>query len=188
LLPYDPDTIDKGGNVDAGAWIALGSLIVASFALVISFVGQRGAGKTAARSERLADEAAEHSRRSADAVERMASALEQQALARERNSLTPGVVWTLDHQQGDTYMVTNVGRAPAYDVHVDTGDIPIVRGADRDQEVIPPDGFLKFMAAVSFGTTDDTITISWAESPGGSTRHQWARPLPPRPQPPRRIR
>lgn len=150
-------------------WQAIGvvvSGVIAIVALVVSVIGQRASDA--------------HAKRSADAAERMAAALERQYLERERASDTPGVAWRLEHFQGDTYMLTNVGRAPAYRVHVDTGDISIVRG-EMDHEEIDADGWIKFLAALSLGTTDDTITVTWADSPHSEPSHDWKRPLPPRP-------
>jgi hypothetical protein len=158
------------GPVDLGDIGSVGSAAIALLALLVAIVGQR-----------KADAAVDHARRSADAAERMATALEDRAVERERLSEAPGVVWRLEHFQGDSYVLTNAGRAPAYEVHVDTGDIPIVRGTERDQAVIEADGFLKFMAARSMGTKDDTITVTWADEQGSSRRHRWARPLPPKP-------
>jgi hypothetical protein len=150
-------------------WQAVGVLVssvLAVVAIVVSVVGQRASDA--------------HAKRSADAAERMASALERQSLERERTSDTPGVAWRLEHFNGDTYMLTNVGRAPAYRVHVDTGDISVVRG-DMDHNAVDADGWIKFLAVLTLGTTDDTITVTWADSPGGDRTHEWKRPLPPRP-------
>lgn len=143
----------------------IASTVMAIVAIVVSVFGQR-------RADALAE-------RSAAATERMAKALEGRALEDEHRSPTPDAAWKLQHFQGDTYLLTNAGRATAYDVHVDTGDL-VVRG-EHDHERIEPDGFAKFLAVRTWGTRDDTITVTWSTTPGGSDRHTWQRPLPPRP-------
>lgn len=100
-------------------------------------------------------------------------------IERERDSGTPGVVWTLDHFSGDAYILRNAGRAPAYDVRITTGDL-IGRGELEHQEV-EPDDQIKLVLVRSMATADDTITVSWAEQPSG-LRKEWRRYVAPRSQ------
>lgn len=168
--------------MDAGDIGSLGSASVALIALGVAVWGQRKASASEGHARRSADaveESAGHARRSADAVERMAAALENQAVEMERSSPTPGVAWTLEHFQGDTYLLTNAGRGRAFDVEVDTGDLAMVRG-DLTRGEMAPGEALKFMTVVTFGTTNDNITVTWSDHPG-TERHRWSRPLPPRP-------
>jgi len=71
-------------------------------------------------------------------------------------------------------------RRPGRRLHLDLGDIQIARG-ELDLAVLRAGEAHKFMAARTMGTANDTVTISWLESPTSPKRQQWARPLPPRP-------
>ncbi len=142
-------------------WEAAGvvaATVMSAVAVVVSFWGQRKATAEA--------------RRAADAAERSAEAA-------ERSAPTAGVGWGLVHFQNDGYLLTNEGRAPAYDVRVDLGRS--ILGAVPEVAVVEPDDFVKFNATRIIATGDDTVTVTWVEKPGGGTRSRWSRPLPPRP-------
>ncbi len=90
-------------------------------------------------------------------------------------------------------MLTNAGDADAYEVHVDTGDLRAVpmMGDDLDRKRLEAGQGIRFAASVTFGTTDDTVTVTWADEPGRTERRSWSRPLPPappEPSVPRRVR
>lgn len=151
--------------MDAQGWVAAISLLISVIALVFSTIGQRRANASAERA--------------ANAAERMADALERQAIEAEQASGTPGVAWELEHFQRDAYTLTNVGRAPAYEVKLDLGDIRISRGA-LEHDVITADGQVKFIASRTLGVRDGTVTVSWAAEPGSTQRSEWKRLLPPK--------
>jgi ABC-type protease/lipase transport system fused ATPase/permease subunit len=152
------------------SWFALvisaGALLVA----VLSYRRDRKASREAATS---ADRAAARADEAVEAQKRMAGALEAQ-------SSPPAAAWCLEHFQGDSYLLTNSGSASAYQVHLDLGDIRIVRG-ELDSALLRAGDAHKFMAARAMGTANDTVTVSWLDSPTSPQRHRWARPLPPRP-------
>ena len=91
------------------------------------------------------------------------------AEALEAQLPTSVVAWTLEPLQGDAYLLTNGGTANAYQVHLDLGDIQIVRG-ERDLEILRPGEARQFIAARSMGTANDTVTVSWLESPTSTKR------------------
>lgn len=136
-----------------------------------SLLGQRKADRAARRSAGAAD-------RSAGAAERMATALELRALEDERRAPTPNVVWRLEHFQNDAYLLTNAGRAPAYEVTVSAGDM--ITDDLPDGITMRADDAVKFIAARTMVTRDDTITVDWSPRPGAQ-RESWSRPLPPKP-------
>ena len=151
-------------------WFALvisaGALLVA----VLSYRRDRGASREAAAS---AERSAARADEAVAAQKRMAEALEAQ--------LPPSsATWCLEHFQGDSYLLTNSGTASAYQVHLDLGDIQIVRG-ELNPALLRTGDAHKFMAARTMGTVNDTVTVSWRDSPTSSQGRQWARPLPPRP-------
>jgi hypothetical protein len=108
----------------------------------------------------------------------MAETLERRAVESERTSDRPGVAWTLEHLQGVAFLLTNVGRAPAFDVHIGLHPTVNLVGDDLDHDAIGPSGAVKFFASLSLATKDDTVTVSWTERPGGPTL-TWRRPFPP---------
>ncbi len=140
------------------------------------------AGQRADRAHATADAATAAAERSAAATERMAQALEAQSAAAARAAPTPQAAWTLEHSVGDSYLLTNVGTATAYDVDVGTGDMVVrVPPGTWPRAELPPDDAVKVLAARTMGTRDDTVTLTWATELGGGDRKTWRRPLPPKP-------
>ena len=150
----------------------------------------RASAERANRAQQTADDAAEAANRPAAASESLAAATERMAKALEREARTaaregpiPQAAWTLAHNQGDTYLLNNVGTAVAYDVHVDTGDMVVrVPSGTWPRAEMSPDDAMKVLAVRTMGTKDDTVTVTRASEPGGSERHTWTRPLPPKPR------
>ena len=144
--------------MDVGGWGSLGSAIIALIALARSIHAQRKAG-----------EAVRHAARSADAAERMAKALESSVEL-------PSVHWKLEQTSTSNYLLTNDGRATAYDVELDTGDMatfPVGGGVPR---VMEPEACRQFHMFISLGTTNSDVTVTWADVPGNSQRKSWSRP------------
>lgn len=167
-------------------WGVITANCLSAFAIVVAALGVWKTDQRAKRAEvgtRDADakatRAVEAAERSASAVERMAESLEQQAIDSEQRSATPGVAWRLEHHQGDTYLLTNAGRAAAHDVRVETDESMFTTNLP-DSVTLGPDEAVTFMAALSLATSDDTVRVTWASTPGGE-RSSWHRPLPPRP-------
>src|SRR4051812_19772536 len=157
-------------------------------AVVVAYLGVRRADKRANEAgmqardaDALARRATEAADRSASAMERMAVAMEGRAINDERHAPTPGAAWRLEHFQGDAFLLSNAGRGTAYDVRVEPGDHMFTNDLP-DGATIAPGGAAKFLASRSLATTNDTMTVSWTDRPGGE-RSTWTRPLPPRPIP-----
>ena len=176
-------------------WTAAGVIVsgaLGAAALAVSLWDRKVNARNAAdadrradRAQATADEAAAAAKRAADATERMAQAAQEQALAAARVSPEPQAAWTLERWPGDTFALTNVGNADALDVHVDTGDlraVPMDAGG-LDRERVEPGEVVRFAAGVTFGTKDDTVTVTWADEPGGTEPRSWKRPLPPKAPP-----
>ena len=66
-------------------------------------------------------------------------------------------------------------------MHIDLGDIGPVMGNGLDEQVVQPGSAMQFLAALTLATRDDTVTVTWASTPGGE-RRTWKRPLPPKPR------
>ena len=90
------------------------------------------------------------------------------------------VEWKLEHHAGDTYRLTNDGRATASGVdlgtHESLGGVFHVNGGPA----LEPGEALTFMAAPSLATSDRTITVKWTQPDG--TAGTWRYPLPARPR------
>ncbi len=143
----------------------------------------RDARDRADRAQATADQATDAAERYAAAAERMAQALEEQAARAAHEAAVPEAAWALEHFQGDSYLLTNTGTAPAYDVDVDTADL-LSRPPQGDpwpRAEVRPHEPVKFIAARMMNTKDDTVTVTWAEQQGSPERRTWRRPLPPRP-------
>lgn len=79
---------------------------------------------------------------------------------------------------GDTYVVENVGDALAEKVTV-KADESMIFNPPAVVDLAPGEA-LSFMAALSLGTRDSTITVEWLQ-PGSADVRTWRYPLPPRP-------
>lgn len=144
----------------------------------------RLAREEARRSEASAERAENAAALSIDALEKIARGIESLADARSgAASLLPlesqRVRWTLDHFQGDTYILTNVGSLTARDVQVTADPTLMTPGELPMAQDMRPDDSVTFMAVATFGTRDKTITVEWSDEDG--ERESWRYPLPPRP-------
>jgi hypothetical protein len=87
------------------------------------------------------------------------------------------VTWSLAHDGGDTYRLTNTGDAQAVGVAVSAHEslslIERYGGPD-----FGPGEALTFMAATDMGTKDTTITVTWHEPSDRDPDKQWRYPLP----------
>jgi hypothetical protein len=166
------------GVITANALSAV-AIIVAALGVSRTDARAKKAEAGTREAEAQAARAIEAAERSASAVERVAGAMERQSIEAEQHSATPGVAWRLEHHQGDTYLLTNAGRGTAYDVRAEADDSMITRDLP-DGATLGPDEAVTFLGALTLGTTDDTVTVTWAATPGGE-RLTWRRPLPPRP-------
>lgn len=61
-------------------------------------------------------------------------------------------------------------------MHLDLGDVKIVRG-ELDSALLRAGEAHKFLAVRTMGTANDTVNVSWLDSPTSPDRHRWARPL-----------
>ena len=89
------------------------------------------------------------------------------------------VSWSLTHFQGDKYMLENVGTATALDVQLSADETLLQPGEWPHEDRMRPADSLTFMAAMTFGTRDSTITVTWTTEDGEPDA--WRYPLPPRP-------
>lgn len=157
--------------------VDLAALVVSLVALVGAGAGflvsrrdrradREDADRAAAESAARADRAEEIARRAVQAQEQMAAA---QPVRQP---------WTLEHFEGDTYVLTCAASTAAYAVHLDLGQLGGVFGEVLDRDVMEPGEVLHFMTAVTMDVSDTTVTVSWAEQQGAAHRRTWKRPLP----------
>jgi hypothetical protein len=179
-------------------WSAIGSastaigVLVALAAVVSSLVATRRseqltrdgqqlqreqADAAAARSEAAAALTEEYTRRVVLALEEMA----ESGLDAGGVRPTPrGVVWSLTHYGGDTYLLRNDGNVDAEAVSVGSHEtLSLIYPQPFPDRLAPGEGGT-FMAAVSMGTRDTTITVTWSDAGSAETK-TWRYPLPPRP-------
>lgn len=129
---------------------------------------------TARRSEAAAALTEEYTRRVVEALETMATA----PPGAQGPAPLPKVKWAMRNHGGDTYIVENVGDAVAKNVTLKAHETMIL-DAPMPADLQPGEA-LQFMAVVTFGTEDSTITVEWSE-PGETEPRRWRYPLPPRP-------
>jgi hypothetical protein len=163
-------------------WQAIGTIIallgvVASFGVAVR--GQRQerelAERSASRSEAAARLTEEYTGRVVDALEAMVS----QPRTSGKSNHPPRARWALVHQRGDTYRLTNVGNADAWDVLIDMHESMRDDPDNLAHERIRPDEAITFMAAPVMATPDYTVTVGWDFEQGKpSTREEWRYPLP----------
>jgi len=142
------------------------------------------AERAQAASEASAERAEATSRITVDQMDRIADALDEIATSRLRGVGVmlpmPKVSWKLEHHAGDTYLLTNVGGADAFDVQITSHESLMHESEWVSTEQIRPGEAATFMAARTFDTSDSTISVRWSAKPGGE-RGIWRYPLPPRP-------
>lgn len=133
------------------------------------------ADAAAARSEAAAALTEEYTRRLVAALEAMA----ESGMGTGPHRMPLGVVWSLRHHGGDTYLLQNEGNIRAEQIEVSSHEsLPLI-WPQPVREALGPGEALTFMAALTLGTRDSTITVSWSED--GSPEKTWRYPLPPRP-------
>lgn len=163
-----------------GTFVALAGVIV-SFLLTLR--GQQQEAKlaraSAERSEAAARVSESYTQRVVDALEVMANRPPVPGVAAPTPK--PAVRWSLRWQAGDTYILENIGTAVAKDVTVGSDRTLHLIHTTEPPERLGPDEAWTFMAAVSLGTRDMTITVEWTTE-GDHTRQEWRYPLPLRPR------
>lgn len=163
-----------------GTFVALAGVIV-SFLLTLR--GQQQEAKlaraSAERSEAAARVSESYTQRVVDALEAMANRPQVPGVAAPTPK--PAVRWSLRWQAGDTYILENIGTAPAEGITV-TSDptLHLIFTTDPPERIGPGEAWT-FMASASLGTRDMTITVEWTTE-GDDTRQEWRYPLPLRPR------
>lgn len=136
---------------------------------------------TAARSEAAAALTEEYTRRVVDALETMATV---QSTGGASTS-TPGagpvqrrVTWRMAHHGGDRYIVENTGDKRALNVKL-SADESLMFEPDDSRDLEPGEA-MTFLAVLTFGTRDSTVTVEWTDEDTGLIK-SWRYPLPGRP-------
>ena len=179
---------------DLASLIQAIATIVALLGVIVSFAltrqGQKQDLQLSKQAQAASEASAERAERAAsltiDSLSRMADSLEEIAAEGLRGgdtllaaALPERVRWRLTNFNGDTYMLKNVGTAIAYDVELSADETLLQPGEWPTEGQMRPDDSLTFMAAVTFGTRDTTITVKWTTADGEPD--VWRYPLPPRP-------
>ena len=187
-------------QLDVGALIQAVATIVALVGVIVSFALTRRGQKQdlelareqatrAERAQQAGEASAERAEKAAsltiDSLTRMADALDKigsQGLSGGTvlaAAVPERVAWSLTHFQGDTYMLENVGTGVAHDVVVSADETLLQPGEWPREETMRPSDNVTFMAVLTFGTRDSTITVTWNNDDGEPDT--WRYPLPPRP-------
>ena len=146
-------------------WQAVG--VVVSGVLSVAALSVAGLGQR--RTDKLAQDAANSARRSADAADRSSAAL-------ERLALDHGPQWQLEHLENDAFILTNIGPATVHRVLIDAGDLQI-HGPSEFEQVLPGSS-VKFLALGSLSASNDTVTVTWAPDEERDVTKTWSRPIP----------
>lgn len=187
----------------AGVWIqAVTALITAAAVVASIWIARSGqkhdlklaqaeadrAERADAASQAASERAEAASRLSIDTLARIADALDLLAregalvgdLPRLASAAPVKVAWSLKHQDGDMYLLENIGNGSAFDVRLSADATLLQRGEwQRDGELKPGEA-IAFMAVRTMGTRDSTITVHWS-SGSEADLETWRYPLPSRP-------
>jgi hypothetical protein len=178
-------------------WQAIGTIVaIAAVAVTLIFnlvslrltrAGQRLIEQGQQQDREMAEATAQRSEAAARLTEgytqRVVDALE--AIARSGvgggPARLPKVAWSMEHHVGDTYRLTNIGDAKAWNViltsHKTLRLLNVTGGPDLGEGEA-----LTFMASVHMGTRDRTISVTWNSDGQGTSGGTWRYPLPARPR------
>lgn len=206
--PLPVDAANGGGLEAIATIIQAVATVVALIGVAITFIyaarsekrdreKAQDESRRAVEQNRLAREEAERSQASAERAEnaaalsidtmaRIADAVEALSKKDFAASALPVAVpqrvrWSLEHFQGATYILKNIGNATAFDVQITADPTLMTAGELPVRRDFRPDDVETFMAAASLGTRDKTITVGWSNTADGTERDVWRYPLPARP-------
>lgn len=168
----------------AEVWAAMVTAVVTAAGVIGSFwltwrstkQNEEAAQAAASRSEAAAALAEHYTVRVVDALESIAANIDSGL----PGSAAPpvGIRWSLVHDRGDTYRLTNTGDTEASNVTV-TGHPSLVGPQNLNGGPdLAADEALTFIAVPTMGTKDRTITVTWTD-PNGE-EGTWRYPLPAR--------
>ncbi|MEV4117846.1 hypothetical protein [Micromonospora sp. NPDC049645] len=164
-----------------GVFIALAVGIATTVVMIrqekVTRTGQQLQSEHATAAAERAESAArlteEYTRRVVEALETIASRPEGAGLV----IAAPRVRWSLTHQDGDKYLLTNVGDAAAHSVRINAHkSLHLIKPTDGHN--IDAGEALGFLAVPTMATLDFTITVEWFDLSSGHKR-TWKYPLPP---------
>ena len=184
LLAVDWSAIG-GASTAIGVLVALVAVVVQLIATrrseELTRVGQleqrEQADAAASRSEAAAALTEEYTRRVVLALESMA----ERGLDAGTVGPAPAVAWSLTHHGGDTSLLLNTGTLRAEHVKVTSHESLGLIWAQEPPDCLEPSEALTFLAEMSLGTKDATITVTWTDSTSDGDPKTWRYPLPPRP-------
>lgn len=178
-------------------WQAIGTIVaIAAVAVTLVFnllsqrqtrAGQRLIEQGQEQDREMAEATAQRSEAAARLTEgytqRVVDALE--AIARSGigggPARLPKVAWSMDHEEGHIYRLTNTGDVKAWNVTLSSDEtlvlLNVTGGPDLDEGEA-----ITFGAAVHWGTRDRTITVTWNSDGAGTAGGTWRYPLPARPR------
>ncbi|GHD06255.1 hypothetical protein [Zhihengliuella salsuginis] len=159
-----------------GTFVALAGVITS---VIINIRSERAAAMRAEAAARLADA---NSRRAVEALERIADRIPggTNGLSVAAEPPVPRAAWAMRHQEGDLYVLENVGDATAHQTSIASAPGANLRFEPPAVTDVEPGGSVTFRAAQRLTTSDSTLTVSWQEN--GEAR-QWKYPLPPSSRP-----
>lgn len=120
-----------------------------------------------------------YSHRQAVAAERSADADQRSIALAEAQAAKYAPPWVLRLEKSNLFLLVNDSDEPVFDVRLDLGDIN-TGDSDLAHARIGPGSAVRFLAFRTFGTQDDTLTVTWRRRPGTSEL-DWVYPLPENP-------
>lgn len=164
------------------AWTANGIAIVGiGYTWWANRITKRDAAvaqEQAQQSLAVAKEAATAQRRMADALEKMLEKQDRHTAESAVGQRDSAVGWQVSSADGDGYVLTNVGSAPAYDVHLTAS--PAVRFTPPRRPAGDrwgPGESAEFAAVGSWQTGTPTLVVTWRAREGGE-QYRWERVIP----------
>lgn len=150
----------------AAEWAAI--LVTAAIALWAGWIARQTRDET----RRQANESAHANilAQEANDLARQSNGIARKALALAEEAAVTAVTWQIHNDRGHQYLLTNVGTGTAYNVVLDYAGVLDV---NSETDEVKPQGQVRFMAFATSGGTDQTITVTYSDSPEGE-RLNWA--------------
>ena len=107
---------------------------------------------------------------------RRSNTIAEEALRISKADHRPTVVWKVEHDSGDTYKVTNIGTADAWDVEIQHEGLVHTYSDGEEGRRVRPREAVVFIALVNLQTRDNNVYVQWVDEDG--LLDQWRHPLP----------
>jgi len=149
-------------------------LVISAVGLLVAAIALGEAIRSRIRSEKSAREADMAAEKSADAAQRSARAAESSADALQRSvalneaeaAENERIRWSLDHFDGEVYMLQNTSQKTAHSVRIDSIE-NVISNEPIEKETIEGRNRVRLMISRSLRVMSPKITVQWFDEPFG---------------------